>query len=1419
MGLDVGSTTVKLVFLDDNNNLVFSDYKRHFSNIKNTAAELLTSAYSFLKNQFITASISGSAGISFSSNLQLNFVQEVIAANCAVESFVDEVDVAIELGGEDAKITYFSNGIDQRMNGICAGGTGAFIDQMAALLETDALGLNELAKNFKVIYPIAARCGVFAKTDIQTLLNDGASKEDLAASVFQSVVNQTISGLSCGRPIRGKVAFLGGPLFFLSELRKRFIETLKLEGDDVVFPPDAHYFVALGAALASKNDQPLSFKSILDRLPELNRINVDTSWCLDPLFNNENQFESFVNRHKMACVKRKDLRLHEGPCFFGIDAGSTTTKAALIDEDGCLLYSYYGSNEGSPLLSAIKILNDLYEKMPPEAFIAHSTVTGYGENLIKVGLNVDSGHIETIAHYRAAEFFMPGVECILDIGGQDMKCLFIRNNVIESIMLNEACSSGCGSFLESFARSLDYEVADFAKLALSAQNPVDLGSRCTVFMNSKVKQAQKEGATVSDISAGLSYSVIKNALFKVIKVQDYEQLGQKIVVQGGTFYNDAVLRAFELITEREVVRPDISGLMGAFGSALIAKRLYIKGETSSIIGPEKLKNFSIKNTNRRCKGCDNQCLLTINHFEGGKKYITGNRCDRFQDKAENEEASPNLFDYKLERLFQYKPLSAEQAFRGTIGIPRVLNIYENYPFWFTFFTELGFRVALSPISSKEIYNLGNETIPSESACYPAKIVHGHITTLINDGIKTIFYPCVTHEKKESFKSDNTYNCPMVISYPEVIKNNLDDIRNYDIKYLCPFLPYDNQTKLLDRLLVEFESYGIKRKEMSAALNKAYAEDSSFKKDIRKKGEEVIEYLRQSGKKGIVLAGRPYHLDPEINHGIPNIISSFGIAVLTEDAIAHLSKDDLKLRVVNQWLYHSRLYAAANFVSNNPNLEMIQLNSFGCGLDAITAEQVKEILAQRGKIHTLLKIDEGTNLGAARIRIRSLLAAIEERENKEFVLPEAKKVIKIPFTKKMKKEHIILCPQMSPPHFELMQAALQSEGFNLKILPTVDKAAVDMGLKYVNNDACFPAVIVIGQLLQALKSGEYDLNNTSVMISQTGGGCRATNYIALLRKALFDAKLANVPVISANVSSLEKNPGFKITGKLLKKAVIATIYGDLLSRVLHRIRPYEKIPGSANLLYRTWMEMLKSQLEAGNYKHYDQRIMEVVRDFDYLAINDHPKPRVGVVGEILVKYHPDANNNVVSVLENEGAEVIIPDMLDFFSYCLYDNIYSYYHTGGTWRAKAIGRWCIDYLDKCRKPAKVALKNSSRFSEPHSIDQLANLATSVISLGHHTGEGWFLTAEMIDMIKSGIPNIVCLQPFGCLPNHVTGKGMVKELKRQYPQANITAIDYDPGASEVNQLNRIKLMLAVAFKNFQNPDAKLFLNQEKMMEIILG
>ena len=1416
LGIDVGSTTIKVVALDSYNKVIYNDYRRHFSDIKNTLIGSLEECFKKIGNFDLKITVTGSGGIGVAQWLQCDFQQEVIACTRAVEEFINKTDVVIELGGEDAKITYLKGGIDQRMNGTCAGGTGAFIDQMAILLNTDAQGLNILARDAENIYPIASRCGVFAKTDIQPLINEGAKKSDIAVSIFQAVVDQTISGLACGKPIRGKVTFLGGPLHFLDSLRERFIKTLNLKEGEYFAPENSEIYVALGAAILSENNEIISSKELIKKLNSISEKEIEDNF-LEPLFKNDKEYFDFKKRHDSSVVPKSDLKTYKGNIFLGIDVGSTTTKAVVLGQNGELLYSSYNNNEGSPLNKTLEILKELYILINKDTRIAKATVTGYGEGLIKAALGIDIGEIETICHFRGAKEFMPNVEFILDIGGQDMKALMIKDGVINNILLNEACSSGCGSFIEGFSKSLGISIDEFAKLAISSKRPVDLGSRCTVFMNSKVKQVQKEGVSVSDISAGLSYSVIKNALYKVIKIRNFDELGKNIIVQGGTFYNDGILRSFEKITGINVVRPEIAGLMGAYGAALISKENHKENEISTIITRDKINDFTIETSCERCGICGNNCLLTINKFSETEKYITGNRCERPLGEIAKKKNVPNLYKYKLKRIFSYKPLSKEEAIRGEIGIPRVLNMYENYPFWFTFLKKLKFKVVLSPISNKEIFKLGIETIPSESACYPAKISHGHIMYLINKGLKIIFYPCVPYEYKEDSGANNHYNCPMVTSYPDVIKNNIDDLKEKNIKYLSPFLSLHNKEKLYKRLYEIFEEFNVTKKEIIEAVDAAFNERENVVSDIRKKGEETLKYIEEHKMKGIVLSGRPYHIDPEINHGLTDIITSFNMAVLTEDSVAHLGNLERPIRVVDQWMYHTRLYRAAAFVKERTDLELIQLTSFGCGLDAVTSDQVAEILASRGKMYTLIKIDEGSNLGAVKIRIRSLKAAMEEREKNNVKLKNIDNSYKKNlFTKEMKKDWTILAPQMSPIHFQFIEKAARASGYNIDVLPANDKEAIEEGIKYVNNDACYPSILVIGQMINALKSGKYDPNKTALIISQTGGGCRATNYVGFLKKGLREAGFPNVPIISLNVLGMERQLGFKISYRLIKKLMMGVIYGDLFIRVLYRVRPYETVKGSANKLYEYYREKAFKNVENGNKNEMNKLVKEIVKAFDTLEINDEVKPKVGIVGEILVKYHPTANNNIVDVLEKEGAEVVVPELLDFFLYCCYNSKFKNRYLSGSSIVKTGCDIAISYIESYRKVVIKELQNSERFGYPSSINNLAKKAANVVSLGNQTGEGWLLTGEMVELIESDVNNIVCIQPFACLPNHITGKGMIKALKSKYPLANIVAVDYDPGASEVNQLNRIKLMMSVAFKNLKVPQQDYNYRKEVKIDI---
>ena len=1673
VGLDIGSTTVKAVVLDQSDSLgdtLFSDYRRHHANVRATVAGLLVDIHKKLVDlgrgdELIRLSITGSGGLALADNLHVPFIQEVIAETEAIDKEYPQADVIIELGGEDAKITYLKPTPEQRMNGSCAGGTGAFIDQMSTLLDTDAAGLNEMAKSYENLYPIASRCGVFAKTDLQPLINDGAAKPDLAASIFTAVATQTIAGLASGRPIHGTVIFLGGPLFFMSELRAAFQRALEGKVDEFIVPTDAHLYVAYGSALQAdtdSDDQGHHFEAytcdeILKRLDELKNLPSNTP-TMPPLFPTEADREDFNKRHHKEHIHIGTLEGAHGPHFLGIDAGSTTIKATLVNDDREIVWSSYANNEGSPLTAAINIVKKIQSELPEGAWIARSCATGYGEGLITTGLHLDEGVVETMAHYRGAEMVSPGVTAVIDIGGQDMKYLAITDGVIDSIAVNEACSSGCGSFLQTFAMSMGLTIQEFTQKALASTHPVDLGSRCTVFMNSSVKQAQKEGASIEDIAAGLCYSVVRNALYKVIKLRDSGELGDTVVVQGGTFLNDAVLRAFELLTERQVTRPNIAGLMGAFGAALTARMHYediadddnahvgadgrsvdaaaaeesaagdepnaaahageivvdgVRHTVSSILTGEALNEMSMTTERDVCKLCQNHCKLTITTFSDGSRFVTGNRCERGGDAKKKRSDRPNLYDYKYKRCFAYRRLTDKNATRGEIGIPRALNMYENYPFWFTLLTSLGFKVMISGRSSHELFETGIESIASENICYPAKLVHGHIKWLLNKGMKTIFYPCVSYEDNLVPNTDNHYNCPVVANYPLVVGANMPELRDPDVRYMHPYFNLANHELMVDRIVEEFAWASVSREEAETAVKAAYAEDKVFKHDVQQEGLKALAYMKEHDCRGIVLAGRPYHIDPEINHGIPETICALGMVVLSEDSICELQPgekldltdflsegeedprkknangfrhvDDRKvtvnrmpLRVTNQWAYHSRLYAAAHFVASYPGLELVQLNSFGCGLDAITTDQVAEILADKADVYTLLKIDEVSNLGAAKIRLRSLKAAVEEREaNKarmakaalatsdesgsaesdaprnaahaaaqaaarkaqeqaesdlataQAALAEAQAAVaaaeakvkaadrpvdaadagsdaaapanapkstgfrktgsKAPtpgrqvlldatmaanpkltkamrdaskraakrdiadvrlaalgdgttndaanaksksaksksghnnatmsryahrekFVKDMKKDYTIVAPQMSPIHFSLVESVIRSGGYKFDILKHASREDVETGLKYVNNDACYPAIMVIGQLIDAILEGKYDPDKVCLAITQTGGMCRATNYFGLIRKALIDAGYPQIPVIAISTQGLEDNPGFKVTPALLHRTVKALILGDLLMKCLYRVRPYEVEKGAANRLYEQWDVIVREALEhhgfsktaaktpwlKRRYLPYPVLAREIVKSFDALPLKDVPrKVRVGVVGEILVKYQPDANNHVVDVIESQDCEAVVPGIMEFMTTRPYITDWNekYLGTGGNKTLYALMRWS---LDRYNAPIKAAIATShGKFKQDDPMPELVEKAAEVTSIGVQAGEGWLLTAEILELIEQGCPNVICAQPFACLPNHVTGRGMFGKIRRLHPEANIVSIDYDPGASEANQLNRIKLMIAAAKK----------------------
>ena len=971
IGIDIGSTTVKVVVLDEQNKLLFRSYERHYSKTRERACETLKSISGQLSGQRVKLVITGSAGLGVAKAAGLDFVQEVYATAAAVNTYIPDTDAVIELGGEDAKIIFFGGALEERMNGSCAGGTGAFIDQMATLMNVSVNELDSLSLKHEKIYPIASRCGVFAKSDIQPILNQGGRKEDVAASIFQAVVDQTVAGLTQGRELKGKIVFLGGPLHFLMGLRQRFVETLKLDGEHAVFPEDGDCFAAMGAALCATDYEPVPFEDALKRLEESRETNTSAD-TMPPLFDTQEEYDAFLARHNASRPPEADIHTYAGPAWLGMDAGSTTTKLALITADGGLLYTYYHSNLGNPVSIVLEQLKKIYELCGDRIQIKGAAVTGYGEDLIKNAFSCDLGLVETVAHYKAAAHFNPDVDFIIDIGGQDMKCFKIRNGAVDSIMLNEACSSGCGSFIETFAKALGYSIADFAKLGLFAKKPVNLGSRCTVFMNSSVKQAQKDGASVEDISAGLSISIVKNAIYKVIRAASADDLGQHIVVQGGTFLNDAVLRSFERELGREVTRPTIAGIMGAFGAALAARDLHL--ERSALLSSQDLEKFTHTAKPATCGLCTNHCSLTVNTFDGGRRFISGNRCSR--PLGEEPHHLPDLMRYKYQKLRALHGKGEGDGSRGRIGIPFGLNMYENLPFWFTFFTKLNFEVVLSPESSRKLYLKGQRTIPSDTVCYPAKLLHGHVEALVEAGVDAVWYPCMSYNNDEGI-GDNHYNCPVVAYYPELIAANVPSLKQ--TRFLDPYVGLWRHKDFGKRIAqLMHQEFGIPKKESAAAARAAYEAYEAYVHDVRATGKEYIDYARSHGLNIIVVCGRPYHIDPEINHGINDLITSFGFVLVTEDALSYL-EGYAPRKVLNQWTFQSRMYNAARYVCTQPDMQVVQLVSFGCGTDAITTDEMRSILEDGDKLYTQLKIDDISNLGAVKIRIRSLMAAIDARK--------------------------------------------------------------------------------------------------------------------------------------------------------------------------------------------------------------------------------------------------------------------------------------------------------------------------------------------------------------------------------------------------------------------------------------------------------
>ena len=1636
LGIDLGSTTAKYVLLNAQGQVLAQNYVRHQSAVVEVLLKELQALAQY-DDAPLAVTFTGSAALSLASSLQAPFIQEVIAATTYLKNSAQSVDVAIELGGEDGKILFLNNGVELRMNEACAGGTGAFIDQMATLLDVSTIELNELAKSAQSTHPIASRCGVFAKTDLVALLNQGVSKADIAKSVFDAVCEQTISGLACGRTIEGNVSFLGGPLSFLTELKASFITKISkmaTPAHPVSFLElsDTQYAIAHGAALSALqehqhklrlaqqasalSDMPIleahhpartrsnsSSESTAIKEPSHTSESPQTACALttiaalkqrlahttshqgtsrlSPLFpashtddsyGANESYADFVARHARDSVAIKDLSQAHGPLYLGIDLGSTTVKLVVTDAKQEIVARYYGHNGGEPLKNLLPQVQAILNELPEDAYIAACCTTGYGADLAKAALNAAYSEVETLAHQKAAVAFEPEVSYVIDIGGQDMKCIKVQDGVIASIQLNEACSSGCGSFLETFAAQLQLKLPDFVQAALTAQAPCDLGTRCTVFMNSKVKQAQRDNVPIGDIAAGLCLSIVRNALYKVLRIHDPEQLGAHVVVQGGTFLNDAILRAFELNLGKDVIRPNIAGLMGAYGCALIAEERYRLDRAEDKVpermtfSPEQFDLSTIKTRSFRCKGCNNHCALTMNTFLSGQKYLSGNRCDfalNHAEQATKDGTHQDFYSYKLDLLFnrpilytraqhaeadakaeaeqkhkaaarqaalakaqarkaaktepaapttnpdatsdnkqqidaatrarrarlaqqaaRHKaeahesasvlsqhaaqaqfgavattvsasgqpiiPASVAVATRGTIGIPRVLNMFEHYPFWHALFTELGFSVELSPISTKEIASLGSQTIPSQSLCFPAKLTHGHLSYLAEQGIKRIFLPCVPRESSnERFaEGDDSFACPVVGGYPEALKLNLKSTYP-ELELFTPYVALEADDSIIAALQALDPS--LKKRAIRHAITGARHALAAYHQQVTQHAQQEILRARAENLPLIVLTGHPYHLDPLINHGIPALIASMGTVIVSEDAIAPMIQSQLKLDVVNQWAFHSRLYRAAQYVIEHDEAELVHLVSFGCGIDAITSEQVKKLLEREHRLYTMLKIDEGDTLGAAKIRLRSLLCACADKRRAQSAAscainhgaascattscatdfaarvalahtaiahqqssqscaraataitpdngPDGYMVQSLgeALSQDTLKQRVLYMPQMAPVHFPILASALADEGYQIKLLEDVSPHAIELGLKHINNDACYPAIVAIGQLLEPITKGQIDPEHSALLLAQTCGPCRATNYPALLKWALEDIHAQNIPVVTFQGSDLkDEKVHLKLGISGLKRLIMALLYGDLLQILYLHCHTYEQVPGTALKLLEQYQQVLKGK-DLTSKQAFSQRVKQIVADFEQIPLRNETRPKVGIVGEILLKYHPTANNDLVEHIIAEGAEPVLGDITAFVLYCLHDVVYQAQHLGASKVKAFLSHLTLQHFERYRLIIIKAL-SGTKFLPPPTFEELMAAGQKLVSLGQQAGEGWLLTAEMVDFIEHGVSNILCVQPFACLPNHITGKGMMRPLRELYPEANTCSIDFEAGSAQSNVLNRIKLFITQAKEN---------------------
>ncbi len=1455
LGIDIGSTTAKVVLLDAYHDVLFSEYVRHNARILESLVPVLTRLFQERGNLKLRLSLTGTAGMGLAERAKLPFVQEVVAAGLVVQAIYPQVRTLIDIGGEDGKIILFDQASDGsgflrptiRMNGNCAGGTGSFIDQMAGLLGLDVSQLSDLAASSTQNYPMASRCGVFAKTDVQTLMSRSVPRADIVASVYRAVAFQTVSSLAHGADLHAKVLFAGGPLGFQAGLRQAFCEVLKIDPADTLLPPRPELVPAIGAAL-NNSGREMQLQELLSMLATSAGIKLKLTPSLSQLFESNEHFEAWMQEKASHQVARASLSSDNAAAnriFLGIDCGSRTSKLVLIDDQGRLLASFYRGNDGDPLQTVndgLETISVQLEQSGLDAKVALKAAasTGYSEELLQHAFLLDYGIVETLAHFRAAREWDEQVSFILDIGGQDMKAIFVDHGVIQHMELNEACSSGTGSFIEGFALGLGVTLEDFALQACCAKEPRDLGTRCTVFMNSKVKQALREGAELGDISAGLAYSVVKNCFQKVLKIHDPRVIGQHIIAQGGTFKNPAVLRALELHVGSTVIRPDIAELMGAYGAALLARDRWIAGGqvgSSTFIGFDcLLQALPLVRKNLSCQGCENLCTVTRMDFEGGHHFYTGHKCNkvfnntrsapsgqsvsaaRLSSAAPSAEPGDKAFDMlELKRRLLFdralRPTSSDGKSltpRARIGIPRVLNLYEDFPFWATLFVEAGFEVCLSSPSSLPQVEQGYSTVMSENICFPAKLANGHILELCQWGVDRIFFPMIRHDRQEFKDSLNSFNCPVVTGYPEVIRSAIDPERNFGIAFDAPAMSFKHPDLMKKACQDYLSGLGVDKKTSSRAWGKAEAAWHDYRKTLCQLGLEAREKAQKEGRLGILLLSRPYHVDALVNHKVPEMITSFGVDVYTDDIVDSDQRSNLPgVQVLTQWAFPNRFYDAALWAADQSQLEVVQLNSFGCGPDAMSVDEVRSLLREKGKNPTLLRIDEVSSPGSLRLRIRSLIDSVRERPDDFRARAQTRSTTPV-FTD-LDRTRTIIAPMFSPFYTEFIVSSFKSQGYKIVVLPMSDWQSVQKGLSYTNHDICYPATIIIGDIIKALQSGQYDPQQTAVAITQTGGQCRASSYVSLLKKALVAAGLGQVPVVTLSTGTsagkpggLNQQPGFKMGPiKLGLEAFFGILFADVLAKLYYASSLRETLPGSAWELVEAWIAKAVAHMAKRGPWTVLSLLPDVLASFEQVLENHKVYPKVGIVGEIFVKFNPFANNYLSDWLRDRKLEPDVPPLINFFLQKLVTDEFNKEHHIEKRSTLAVallglGEKAVNhYLERVNR-------HLSSFSLPitpfHTMQDLANGAQKVLSLINQYGESWLIAGDIAGFSESGTNHVVCLQPFGCIANHIIAKGVEKRLKQTYPHLSILFLDMDAGSSEVNLSNRLEFLARSAWQDFE-------------------